>query len=152
MPLSLGLLNNKLQVAGLLSALSPQKKLCCCHWAGWCRGKQWNSSKLGPPRVVTLLNGYLGLCFYVFLGKKNYGLLTRTIASNSTDQKSPNNKCMWKNRANLKIILRSFFLAVSSGLWVRASHSKSTISCEIMSRTFEKFLRQLSSNKVSQCQ
>lgn len=149
MPLSLGLLNNKLQIAGLLSALSPQKKLCHHHWAGWCRGKQWKSSKLGPPRVVMLLNGYLGLCFY---GKKPMASWPEQQPLIAPISRPSNNKFVWKNRANFKIILRSLFLAVSNGLWIRASHSKSSISFEIVSRSFEKFLRQMSSNKVSQCQ
>lgn len=56
---------------------------------------------------------------------------------------------MWKNKANFRIILRSLFLAVSSGLWIRAFHSKSTISFEIISQTFEMFLRQPSSKSKS---
>lgn len=98
----------------------------------------------------------VNLTSYILWGVKkqnqNNVLLIRTIASNSSDQMTPINKYTWKNRVNLKITIRSLFLAVSCGLWRRAFPSKNTISFEILSRTFQKFFRQMSSNKVSQCQ
>lgn len=72
-------------------------------------------------------NGYSGLCFY----EEKIPPLWLLDPNNSSGQGTPDNKCMWKSRANFKMILRNLFLAVSSGLWVRASHSKSTMSFEV---------------------
>jgi len=113
-PLSLGLLNNKLPVAGLIVLFHPRRNYAITtEWgdAGASNGRaaRWGHQELSCFSMD--IWGSVLMCFYRKENHKktskyptNYVLLTRIIASNSSDQRTPNNKCMWKNRTNPRII------------------------------------------------
>lgn len=110
MTLSLGLLNNQLRVAEC-----PFTSGELCQQSGVMQGQAGEEQQIGATKNCSASQWIFGpLLSCVFV--KETDCLTRTAASNSSDQRTPN-KSMWNNsRANLKIYFKEFIVAVSSAL------------------------------------